>query len=359
MGNKSVQNTPGYKEWLKDLKARLRSVQLKAAVNVNSILLQFYWELGADIVEKQRLAAWGSGFLKQLSRDLMIEFPDMKGFSHENLKYIRRWYQFYNTDVNNKGTSCAPIERKQNYSQLFLIPWGHNRVIISKCNSIEEAFFYIDKTIGNGWSRIILTHQIESGLYNRQGKAVTNFSETLPEIQSDLANQLLKDPYNFDFLTFTDGYREKELEQGLVKHITQFLLELGSGFAYLGKQVPLQVGERDFFVDLLFYHTKLHCHVIIELKMVDFEPEHVGKFNFYIKAVDEQIKQDGDNPSIGILLCKNKDKVVVEYALSDIHKPLGVSEYELTQSLPDDLKSSLPSIEEIEAEFGEEFGYGE
>lgn len=198
----------------------------------------------------------------------------------------------------------------------------------------------------------MLVHQIESGLYQREGKVISNFSETLPAPQSDLAQQSLKDPYVFDFLTLSKDYNERELEQGLVKHITQFLLELGTGFAYMGKQVAIQVGERDFYLDLLFYHTRLHCHVVIELKVVDFEPEHVGKLNFYIKAVDEQIRQEGDQPTIGILLCKSKDKTVVEYALSDIQKPLGVTEYQLTQSLPDDLKSSLPSIETIEKEFG-------
>jgi len=195
-----------------------------------------------------------------------------------------------------------------------------------------------------------LTHQIESDLYGRQGKAITNFKNTLPAPQSDLAREIIKDPYNFDFLTLTEEYTERELEKGLIDHIAKFLMELGAGFAYLGKQVPLQVGERDFFLDLLFYHVQLHCYVVVELKVVEFEPEHVGKLNFYIKAIDQQLRQENDNPTIGILLCKGKDKVVAEYALSDIHKPMGVSEYELTQALPKELKSSLPSIEEIEAE---------
>ena len=219
--------------------------------------------------------------------------------------------------------------------------------------------FYVRKTVENNWSRSVLTHQIESDLYNRQGKAVTNFENTLPEPQSDLARELIKDPYNFDFLTLTEQYTEKELEKGLIDHIAKFLMELGSGFAYLGKQVPIPVGERDFFLDLLFYHTRLHCHIVIELKVVEFEPEHVGKLNFYIKAVDQQLRSEGDQPTIGILLCKSKDKVVVEYALSDIHKPLGVSEYELTQALPDELKSSLPTIEQIETQLGQrEENYG-
>lgn len=337
-----ITKSSDYLEWLKELKKKIRQSQLKAAVAVNTALLEFYWGLGADIVGKQKSAKWGSGFLERLSQDLMAEFPDMKGFSKRNLEQIRRWYLFYNTELEFA---------KQPATQLFNIPWWHNVVIVSKCKTIKKAIFYIQKTIENNWSRSVLTHQIESGLYERQGKAMTNFIKTLPTPQSDLAQQIIKDPYNFEFLTLTEDYNERELEQNLIQHITKFLLELGAGFAYMGKQVTIQVGERDFFLDLLFYHTRLHCHVVIELKTVDFEPEHAGKLNFYIKAVDEKLRKDGDNPTIGILLCKNKDKLVVEYALSDINKPMGVSEYQLTQSLPDDLKSSLPSIEEIEAEF--------
>ncbi len=369
-----ILNTKEYKVWLKDLKQKVRQAQLKAAVKVNSALLEFYWELGGDIVEKQKNASWGSGFLKQLSKDLITEFPDMKGFSEANLSFIRRWFLFYccnfykkgspsakissqavtkldkNLSQGNFGTSCAEIS-KQIVQQLTQIPWGHNRVIISKCSDRKQALYYVQKTIKHGWSRSVLTHQIESSLYEREGKAITNFSQTMPEPQSDLAQQLIKDPYNFDFLTLTDDYNERDLENALLDHITKFLLELGSGFAFIGRQKALQVGEREFFIDLLFYHTQMHCYVVVELKVVDFEPEFAGKLNFYIKAVDEQIKTDRDEPTIGILLCKSKDKIVVEYALSDIHKPMGVSEYQLTQSLPDNLKSSLPTIEEIEAEF--------
>lgn len=357
MGSDIQVNTQ-YREWLKELKQKVRKAQLKAAVSVNTALLTFYWELGADIVERQKTAKWGSGFLKQLSVDLMAEFPDMKGFSKRNLERIRKWYLFYMLKNLNCDTACDAIGQ-QPVEKVIQIPWGHNLVIISKCKDIEAALFYIQKTIENNWSRSVLTHQIESGLYERQGKAITNFDKTLPAPQSDLAQQIIKDPYNFDFLTLTENYRERELEQGLIQHVTRFLIELGAGFAYMGKQVQLQVGERDFFLDLLFYHTQLHCYVVIELKTGDFEPEHAGKLNFYIKAVDEQRRQKGDNDTIGILLCKRKDKLVAEYALSDINKPMGVSEYQLTQSLPDNLKSSLPSIEEIEAEFCGDFDHGE
>lgn len=344
-----------------ELKLKFRQTQLKAAVTVNLDLLCFYWELGAEIVERQKSAAWGSGFLKRLSTDLIAEFPEIKGFSLRNLKYIRQWVIFYTQEKAIVGSdfTCVAIGQQpvaQLTSESLLekitaIPWGHNLLIVSKCQSLNEAFFYVNQTIQHGWSRAVLTHQIESGLYQREGKAITNFSQTLPAPQSDLAQQIIKDPYNFDFLTLTDDFNERELEQGLIEHITKFLLELGVGFAYLGKQVPLQVGERDFFVDLLFYHTQLHCYVVIELKTGDFEPEHAGKLNFYIKAIDEQKRSESDAPTIGIFLCKNHDSLVAEYSLSDINKPMGVSEYQLTQCLPENLKSSLPSIEGIEAEF--------
>lgn len=369
--------TSEYRNWLTDIKQRIREAQVKAAVQVNTALLTFYWELGSDIVERQKSAKWGSGFLKQLSADLMAEFPDMKGFSHNNLQYIKRWYLFYEEAVANCGTGCSTIDQhpagqlpkpdkedklyqsdsyqkgQQVVAKLTQVPWGHNLVIISKCEEVTEALYYINKTIEFNWSRNVLTHQIESGLYLREGKAVTNFTDTLPSPQSDLAQQLIKDPYNFDFLTLTKDYNERELENALIDHITKFLLELGTGFAFVGRQKGLQVGERDFFLDLLFYHTKLHCYVVIELKTGEFEPEYAGKLNFYLKAVDEQLRGDRDEPSIGILLCKSRDRVVVEYALSDIGKPMGVSEYQLTRALPDNLKPSLPSIEELEAEFGE------
>ncbi len=341
MKSPELSTDSNYKNWLVAIKQTFLKSQLKAAVRVNSSLLEFYWQLGSEIVEKQKVSRWGDGFLKQLSQDLSSEFPDVKGFSLRNIKYIRQWYRFYMTDS---------IIGQQLVAQLCQIPWGHNIAIITKSSSHEEALYYVNSTIAQGWSRSVLVHQIESRLWQREGQAISNFSQTLPSLQSDLAEQTLKDPYVFDFLSLTKEYNERELEQSLVKHITQFLLELGAGFAYVGKQVLLQVGQRDFYLDLLFYHTKLHCYVVIELKTTDFEPEHAGKLNFYIKAVDEQLRQNGDEATIGILLCKNKDKLVAEYALSDINKPIGVSEYQLTQSLPAKLKSSLPSIKEIEAE---------
>lgn len=336
--------TPDYKEWLATLKNKFQQAQIKASVKVNVTLLDFYWDLGGDIVEKQKSTVWGSGFLKQLSADLSSEFPNVKGFSERNLKFIRQWFLFYTAQKGKQAVSQLEL--------LFQIPWGHHVHIIQKCKTEDEAFFYVAKTSEYGWSRAILTLQIESRLYEREGKALTNFEHHLPKPQSDLAGQLLKDPYNFEFLTLTKDFQEAELEQGLVDHITQFLIELGNGFAYVGKQVKLTVGDEDFYLDLLFYHLKLRCYVVVELKAVAFMPEFAGKLNFYLAAVDGELKQEQDNPTIGILLCKSKNKTIVEYALKNMNTPMGISEYQITQALPENFKSVLPSVEEIEAEFG-------
>ena len=330
-----------YKTWLADIKVKVRHAQIKAAVKVNTEMLLLYWDLGKDFVAKQEKGKWGDGFLSQLSKDLMAEFPEMKGFSLSNLKYMKQWYLFY---------SRSPEFSQQLVGQITQIPWGHNIVVMTRCKNIKEALFYVQNTMTHNWSRSVLTHQIENKIYQRKGKGINNFSATLPKPQSDLATQTLKDPYLFDFLRLNQDYNERDLENALIEHVTQFLLELGSGFSYLGRQVPLQTGEREFFIDLLFYHVRLHCYVVVELKTVDFEPEHAGKMNFYLKAVDRQLRTEQDQPTIGILLCKKKDKVVAEYALSDIKKPIGVSEYQLTHSLPKKFKSKLPTIKEIEKE---------
>ena len=353
-----IETQAEYRSWLGELKARFRHVQLKAAVSVNTGVLQFYWELGADMVARQKEFAWGDGFLPQLSEDLTRDFAEVKGFSVRNLKYIRQWYLFYAATPAIGQQAVAQLAQ-QPVSQLLSIPWGHNLAIIAKCKQLGEALYYVQATLRHGWSRSVLVHQIESGLWAREGQAVTNFAQTLPAVQSDLAAQVLKDPYVFDFLSLTKEHTERELETDLIAHITQFLLELGAGFAYIGRQVALQVGEREFFIDLLFYHTRLHSHVVVELKTVDFEPEHAGKLNFYIKAVDEQLRQEGDNPTIGLLLCKSKDKLVAEYALSDIHKPMGISAYTLTHTLPESLRDKLPSIERIERELGMDGAVGD
>jgi predicted nuclease of restriction endonuclease-like (RecB) superfamily len=333
---------PEYKKWIIELKSKIRSVQIKAALTINSALIEFYWDIGKMITEKQTV--WGSQFLDKLSHDLKHEFPDMEGLSVRNLKYTRQFYQFYNAT-----NTLHPI--KEFGQQLVAqIPWGHNILIFSKSREVNEAHFYIQQTLENGWSRDILGLQIKSSLYARQGKAIHNFQQTLPDPMSDLAGQILKDPYNFDFLSMTQNYKERELENALVDNVTKFLLELGSGFAYVGKQVPIEVGGQEFFIDLLFYHLKLRAYVVIELKVTDFTPEHAGKLSFYLSVANDMLKHPTDNPTIGLLICKNKNDIVAEYALKDIKQPIGVTEYQLTKLFPEEFKSSLPTIEEIENE---------
>jgi len=332
-----LKNINEYQKILFELKSKFKIAQIKASIRVNSELLQFYWYLGKKIIEVQDNYKWGSKFLENLSKDLSKAFPNVKGFSHRNLKFIRQWVDFW--DKKEIG--------KQLVSQLFQIPWGHNIVIIQKCKSTDEAIYYIQNSIKNGISRNVLIHQIESGLYYRDKKAINNFEKTLPPIQSDLAKEITKDPYIFDFLTISKDYKEKELENALIDNLKDFLLELGNGFAFVGKQYKLEVGTQEYRLDLLFYHLKLHSYIVIELKNGEFKPEYAGKLNFYVSAVDDILKSSLDNPTIGILICKSKDNLIVEYALRDINKPIGVSEYRLTKELPENLKNSLPSIDEI------------
>lgn len=340
---KDIINITDYKDWLQNLKGKIQQSQIKAAIQVNSELLRLYWQIGKDIVEKQAQAKWGDGFLQTLSADLCKEFPTMKGFSYRNLKSIRQWYLFYNQ---------LDIIGKQLVSQLevslFSIPWGHHIMIMQRCKDTQEALFYVHKTIENHWSRSVLEHQIALNLYARQGKAITNFQHQLPPAMSDLAQELTKDPYIFDFLSITENYTEKELQQYLEDNMTKFLLELGKGFCFYGKQVHINVGGDDFYIDLLFYNAHLHCYVVVELKTIKFKPEHIGQLKFYVTAVNKQLRTEGDTPTIGLLICKDKNNVIAEYTLEDIHNPIGVSSYKLFNELSKDYQSSLPSIEEIE-----------
>lgn len=338
-------NDKEYKKFLVELKEKVKNSQLKAAVKVNYELLNLYWELGKKITEKQKEYSWGDSFISNLSNDLKKEFPDMKGFSVQNLKNIRYWYLFYAEYL----IGLQPVSQlKKIENKIKSIPWGHNQRIMYKCKSVREAIFYIEKTIENGWSRTILEHQIDSKLYERLGSAISNFDSRLPKVQSELAKQTIKDPYNFDFLTLRDKYDERELEDALVKQITSFLLELGTGFSYIGRQVHLKVGDSDFYIDLLFYHVKLHCYVVVELKTEKFKPDFAGQLNFYVTAVNRDLKSQEDNQTIGILICKDKDNVVAEYSLANISQPIGISKYEISKLLEKEYKSSLPSIEEIE-----------
>jgi hypothetical protein len=343
--NKSIVDDNEYKKFLIELKEKVKNSQLKAAVKVNYELLDLYWNLGKEITEKQVKYSWGEAFIPNLSKDLKNEFPNMKGFSIQNLKNIRYWYLFYSKYLIGLQ---AVSQLKNIESKIKSIPWGHNQRIMYKCKNIEEALFYIDKTIENGWSRNVLEHQIDSGLYERIGKSITNFDSKLPKLQSDLAKQIIKDPYNFDFLTIKEEYDERELENALINEITSFLLELGKGFSYMGRQVHLKVGKSDFYIDLLFYHVKLHCYIVIELKTEKLKPEFVGQLNFYITAVDKDIKSKKDNQTIGILICKDKDDVVAEYSLASISQPIGISKYKINKFLNTEYKNNLPSIEEIE-----------
>ncbi|AEH45437.1 protein of unknown function DUF1016 [Thermodesulfatator indicus DSM 15286] len=327
----------GYAEFLADLKERIRRARVKAALSVNRELILLYWEIGRMILERQRKEGWGSKVIDRLAQDLRREFPDLKGFSARNLKYMRAFAEAY-------------PDKKFVQEVLAQITWYHNITLLEKVKDPTERIWYIQQTIEHGWSRNVLVHQIESGLYHRKGKAITNFDRTLPAPQSDLAQEMLKDPYVFDFLGLTEDIRERELEKQLIARIRDFLLELGVGFAFVGSQVHLEVGGEDFYLDLLFYHLKLRCYVVIELKTGEFKPEYAGKMNFYLSAVDDLLRHPDDRPSIGIILCKSKNKVIVEYALRDTTKPIGVSSYRLTRALPEEIKSSLPSVEELERE---------
>jgi predicted nuclease of restriction endonuclease-like (RecB) superfamily len=325
---------------LKTLKEKIRIAQIKASLSVNSEMICLYWEIGKTIVEQQKTQNWGDKTVQKLSSDLQKEFPNMKGFSYRNVKYMKQFYKEYQDVIIGQ----APLAQ---------LPWYHNIALLEKLDNNNERLWYAKQTIDNGWSRNILVLQIESGLYQRQTSKtkITNFKQTLPAPQSDLAEQIIKDPYKLDFLTIYENAHERDIENNLVEHITKFLLELGTGFAFVGHQYHLEIGDEDYYIDLLFYHLKLRCYVVLELKAVKFKPEHAGKLNFYLSAVDDILRHKADNPTIGILLCKSKDKVTAEYALKDISKPMGISEYKITQAIPKKLKKSLPSIEDIEKEF--------
>jgi predicted nuclease of restriction endonuclease-like (RecB) superfamily len=326
-----------YKALLADLKRRIQEAQVRAGLAVNRELVLLYWSIGREILVRQEREGWGAKVIDSLARDLHQSFPEMKGLSPRNLKYMRALAEAWPEESIVQQAAAQ-------------IPWFHNCTLLDKVKDPLERLWYTQQTIANGWSRNVLILQIESGLYRRQGKAISNFEVALPKPQSDLAQQLLKDPYNFDFLTLDKDARERDIERGLLDHLRQFLLELGSGFAFVGSQVPLEVGGEDYHLDLLFYHLKLRCFIVAELKVGTFRPEYAGKMNFYLSAVDDLLRHPSDQPSIGLILCRSKEGIVVEYALRDIGKPMGIAEFRLTESLPDSLKSTLPSIEELESE---------
>ena len=328
-----------YAQFLADLLSRIRAAQLRASLAVNRELVLLYWQIGHDILDRQDREGWGAKIIDRLAIDLKRAFPEMKGFSSRNLKYMRRFAEVW-TEAEFVQQVAAQL------------PWFHNCVLLDKVAGADERRWYARAALQHGWSRTVLVHQIEGRLHQRQGKALSNFDRSLPVPQSDLAQEITKDPYNFDFLMLDEEARERDLERGLLKHLRQFLLELGVGFAFVGSQYRLRVGKDEFFIDLLFYHLKLRAFVVIDLKMKAFEPEFAGKMNFYLSAVDDLLRHADDQPSIGLILCKTRERFVAEYALRDINKPIGISEYRLAESLPEKLKGSLPSIEELEKELG-------
>ena len=330
-----------YSTWVAELKSKIQFAQLKAISAVNRELLSLYWDLGKSISQKISESNWGTAVVEKLSKDLKVEFPDQKGFSRSNLFSMKKWFEFY---------SSSGIEPGKIQQLVGQIPWGHNVMLITKSESVEEALFYCSKTVENNWSRSILIHQLESGLFGRQGKAITNFESTLPAPHSELAIETLKDPYRFDFLNLQDKVLEKDLEKQLIAHITSFLLELGAGFSFVGQQFLIRIDNQDFYIDLLFYHIRLKCYVVIELKTIEFKAEFAGKMNLYLSAVDDTIRTETDNPTIGLLLCQSKSKIVAEYALRGMSQPIGIAEYELSKAVPDNLKPNLPTIEQIEEE---------
>lgn len=343
--SKLIKIDSEYKQWFAEIKEHIRSAQIKAALSVNSVLLSMYYDLGKRISSIKADTRWGGKFYQNLSTDLKVEFPDMQGFSETNLRYVVKFYRFY-----SDTPSIPPQVGEELKEWLSSIPWGHQKFLIDKCKSVEEALFYIQKCREMGWSRDVLMNYFESNLFGSEGRAITNFSLQLPDSQSDLAQQTLKDPYNFDFLTMRQGYNERELEDALTTNITKFLMELGSGFSYIGRQQRIQVGESEFFIDLLFYHIKLRCFVVVELKTGEFKAEYVSKLGLYVSTVNHQMKHATDQPTIGLLICKSKDEVVAQYTLESSSQPIGISEYQLQKLYPEKIENALPSIEELEKE---------
>lgn len=348
-----------YAEWIQNLSKRFRQSQIKASIKVNNEVLGFYWSLGRDIVTMKADDRWKGNFWKNLSQDLKNVLPGVMGFSPRNLQFMRQWYILYSPVINAKQLVSykGDADAKQLVSHpgadefckiFFFVPWGQHITIMQKCNNVREAAFFVEETYSNGWSRSVLLNFLDTDLYERQGRAVTNFKATLPDPQSDLAQEITKDPYNFDFTGITKRYNERELKDALIANIEKLLLELGKGFAYMGREYRMEVGNQEFFADMLFYNTKIHSYIICEVKTDSFQPSYLGQLSGYVSFANHVLKGEGDNPTIGLLICKDKDDVVAKYSLEGYNQPMGISEYELSKIYPKDFKSSLPSIEDIE-----------
>lgn len=338
---KHISITDSYNGFLDNLKNRVVSSRYNAAISVNKELILLYHHIGTEILNAQKTHGWGAKIIDQLSHDMKIEFPEMKGFSTRNLKYMRKFAEEYQD----------PEFVQEVLAQLT---WYHNITLLDKVPDKQNRLFYVKYAIDNGWSRNLMVTQIEKKLHERQGQAISNFKDKMTSPQSDLAHYALKDPYLFDFLSISDEAQEREVEKALIHHMENFLLELGAGFAFVGRQHHLEVAGQDFYIDLLFYHLKLRCFVVIELKDKDFKPEYAGKMNFYLSAVDDLIKHESDQPSIGLILCKSKNNILAEYTLRDMTKPIGLAEYKLNEALPDEIKTNLPTIEQLEAELSKD-----
>ena len=376
MSSKLIKTNDTYRNWIQKVSGRFRQSQIKAAVKVNDEMLRFYWSLGRDISLMNAEIHYGSGFYQAVSSDLKEIFPNVHSFSVTNLKYMRYFYELY-SDVENRpqvgdgledywnrpqvGDDSARNENRQlliaeaGKGIIFSIPWGHHKLLIDKCSGNQsKALFYVRKTVENNWSRAVLLNFLDTDLYERQGKAVTNFSTTLPAPQSELAQAITRDPYNFDFLTIREKYDEKELKDALMDKVENFLMELGTGFAFMGREVRLVIGNTEKYLDMLFYNAKQHCYVVVEVKAVEFDSSFAGQLGTYVVAVNHQMKTELDNPTIGLLICKGMDRVEAQYALESTSQPLGVSSYELSKLIPEEFKGSLPTIDEIEAELADE-----
>lgn len=349
----SSQPDSNYRNILQSLKEKIRQARLKATLAVNQELLKVYWVIGNTILQQQQQEGWGTKVIDRFIIDLKTAFPDMKGLSPRNVKYMRAFAEAY-PNFEFVQRSVAQLQSNENQYTTIVqqsvaqLPWGHNCTLLDKLDTIEERLFYAQKAVTYGWTRDLLVQQIENGLYKRQGALTSNFQLALPDYDSELAFQLFKDPYQLDFIMLGEKAKERDLENALMNHITKLLLELGDGFAFMGRQKRLELGGKEFFIDLLFYHTKLRRHIIIELKIGEFEPEFVSKMNLYLGIADDTLKGKYDNTSIGLILCKTKNKIIAEYTLRDTSKPIGITEYKITEKLPEDIKGELPSIEEIE-----------
>ena len=356
-----IKTDETYRRWITEISDRFRQSQLKAAMKVNDEMLRFYWALGRDISHISEDSRYGSAFYKTLSDDLKDIFPDVSSFSKTNLKYMRYFYEMY-PEAENRQQLVDDLSASENRQQpvddlgmIFYIPWGHHVQILGKCKGNQQkALFYVRKTYENNWSRAVLMNFLSTDLFERQGNAISNFAMTLPATQSDLAQAITKDPYNFDFLSIRERYDEKELKDALMGNIEKFLLELGNGFAFVGREVRLEIGDTENFIDMLFYNIKLHCYVVIEVKVEEFQSGDMGQLGTYMVAVNHNLKGELDGPTLGLLICKSKDNVKAKYALEASSQPMGISEYDINAFLPDDYKSSLPTIAEIEAEFSDD-----